>query len=131
MSTYGEQTFWILIATFALSIVYELYRATVKANVSEHDNMKGFVMQLPFYVIGFAMAGISLIDATWAASIVFAGLIVFIVGSIFYYNPTIQMARKPDYVDWFEDLVFTGLLFVAAFLMAYELFGTTLTPAGG
>lgn len=33
---------WVLSATFALAFVYELYRATAKAGVSRHDNMKVF-----------------------------------------------------------------------------------------
>jgi hypothetical protein len=30
-------------------------------------------------------------------------------------------ARRPGRIDWFEDLVFTGLLFVAAAQLLYEL----------
>lgn len=49
-----------------------------------------------------------------------------IATSIFYYNPTIMIERQPGRLDWFEDLVFTGLLFVAAFLLYYEVMGYTL-----
>jgi hypothetical protein len=46
--------------------------------------------------------------------------------SIFYYNPRIMLARKPGIIDWFEDLVFTGLLFVAAALLLYAISGTSV-----
>ncbi len=131
MSTYGEQAFWILIVTFALSLAYELYRATVKSGVSEYDTMRGFVMFLPFYVVGFGLAALALVDALWASWVVLVGMIALILGSIFYYQPAYMTVRKPGPIDWFEDMVYTGLLFVVAFLMAYEIFGTTLTPAGG
>jgi hypothetical protein len=49
-----------------------------------------------------------------------------ILVSIFYYNPRILLERQPGVIDWFEDLVFTGLLFVAAVLLAYEVAGMTL-----
>jgi hypothetical protein len=34
--------------------------------------------------------------------------------------------RKPGMVDWVEDLVFTGLLFVAAALLIFEVLGKSL-----
>jgi hypothetical protein len=37
------------------------------------------------------------------------------------------LARKTWMVDWIEDLLFTGLLFVAAVLLAYEVLGWQLT----
>ena len=57
--------------------------------------------------------------------------VVLILFSIFYYNPVMMLAWKPGPIDWFEDLVYTGLLFVVAFLMAYALLDTTLIPIGG
>jgi len=35
----------VLSATFALAFVYERHRATAKAGVSRHDNMKVFATQ--------------------------------------------------------------------------------------
>jgi hypothetical protein len=46
--------------------------------------------------------------------------------SIFYYNPKIMLKRKPGIIDWVEDLVYTGLLFVAAALLTLEGSGLTL-----
>jgi len=36
--------------------------------------------------------------------------------------------RKPGPIDWFEDKLYTGLLFVAVALLAYDLLGKTLVP---
>ena len=47
--------------------------------------------------------------------------------SIFYYNPYMIVAREPGLLDWFEDLVYTGLLFVAAALLFYEVRGRRLS----
>ena len=64
--------------------------------------------------------------AGWAAwaGLVFSGVMILV--SIFYYNPTIILERQPGIIDWVEDLVFTGLLFVAATLLLYEILGMTL-----
>jgi hypothetical protein len=39
-----------------------------------------------------------------------------------------MLERKPGIIDWLEDLVYTGLLFVAATLLVYEIVGKTLQP---
>lgn len=36
---------WVLVATFTLAFVYELYRATAKAGVSRHDLLRVFAQQ--------------------------------------------------------------------------------------
>jgi hypothetical protein len=54
--------------------------------------------------------------------------VVVILVSIFYYNPKIMLERRPGVIDWLEDLVFTGLLFVSATLLLYEIVGKTLQP---
>jgi hypothetical protein len=54
--------------------------------------------------------------------------VVVILVSIFYYNPKIMLERRPGVIDWLEDLVFTGLLFVTATLLLYEIVGKTLQP---
>ncbi|GAB2651110.1 hypothetical protein GCM10009743_28980 [Kribbella swartbergensis] len=48
--------------------------------------------------------------------------------SILFYNPKILPARRPGVVDWFEDLVFTGLVFLAAALLLHQVLGLTLEP---
>ncbi len=131
MITYGEQASWILVATFALSLAYEFYRATAKKGVSQYDSVRALAFSLPMYIVGFGSAALARVDAAWAAWIVLIVAIVLILFSIFYYNPVYMKARKPGPIDWFEDLVYTGLLFVVAFLMAYSLLDSTLIPIGG
>jgi hypothetical protein len=57
MLAYASQVSWILIAAFALSALYELYRSTAKAGTSKYDSMRSFLTQaLPFYAFGFLVA---------------------------------------------------------------------------
>lgn len=67
----------------------------------------------------FAGAGV----AAWLG-LAFSVAVILI--STFYYNPKILLERKPGLVDWVEDLVFTGLHFVAAALLLYEVTGRSL-----
>jgi hypothetical protein len=39
-----------------------------------------------------------------------------------------MLERSPTSIDWFEDIVFTGLLFVAVGLLLYQVLGITLQP---
>ena len=114
---------WTLTAAFLISCAYELYRATAKAGVSDHDSMAAFVREgLPVYVVAGFVIGLMFWGPAWAA---WLGLVLAILGilvSVFYYNPRIMTVRKPELLDWVEDLVFTGLLFVAATQLAYGLF---------
>ena len=114
---------WVLTGTFALSIVYELYRATVHAGASEHDSLRGFVVQLPFYGAAAAVIAALFVGHDWAAWVGLAFSVIVILISIFYYNPRIMLDRRPGLLDWFEDLVFTGGLFVAATQLVYEVAG--------
>lgn len=117
---------WVLLVTFVLSLAYELYRATIKAGTSRHDSMRAFVQTLPLYVVAGALIGALFAGVDWAAwaGLLFSG--AMILASIFYYNPTIMLERRPGLIDWFEDLVFTGLLFVATALLLYDILGMTL-----
>lgn len=117
---------WILVVTFVLSLAYELYRATIKAGTSRHDSMRAFVQTLPLYVVAATVIGALFAGVDWAAwaGLFFSGAMILV--SIFYYNPAIMLERRPGLIDWFEDLVFTGLLFVATALLLYEILGTTL-----
>lgn len=51
-----------------------------------------------------------------------------ILVSVIYYNPRIMVERSPGIIDWIEDLVFTGLLFVSSALLLYQVLGITLLP---
>lgn len=112
---------WVLTATFTLSIAYELYRATVRSGVSAHDSIRGFVGQLPVYVAAAVVIAVLFLGEDWAAWVGLAFSVAAILVSITYYNPRIMLDRRPGIVDWLEDLVFTGLLFVAAAQLIYHL----------
>lgn len=113
---------WVLVIAHALSCTYELWRATAKAGVSEHDSMSNFVRQdVPLYVVAVVVIALLFANVAWAPWIGLAFSTVVILASIFFYNPRILPKRKPGLVDWFEDLTFTGLHFVAAALLIYEI----------
>lgn len=114
---------WVLTATFALSFAYELYRATVHAGESEHDSMRAFVVQMPLYLVATAVITVLFLGEDWAAWAGLAFCVAVIAISIFFYNPRIMLDRRPGLLDWFEDLVFTGLLFVATAQLLYEIAG--------
>lgn len=113
---------WVLTITFTLSIAYELYRATIHAGESEHDSIRGFVSQLPLYVVAAGVIAALFAGVGWAEWVGLVFCVAIITVSIAYYNPRIMLERRPGLVDWFEDLVFTGLLFVAAAQLSYEVF---------
>lgn len=126
MTVLATHAAWVLIVTFAVSLLYEIWRATSKAGTSRHDSPKALAQQLVLYVVATAVIAALFVGAAWSA---WAGLL-FSVGmilvSVLYYNPVIMIDRKPGLVDWVEDLVFTGLLFVAATLLLYEVLGWEL-----
>jgi hypothetical protein len=121
---------WVLVITFALSFVYEIYRARIKAGTSKHDSMHAFVLQIPLYVAAAVVISLLFAGVGFADEAGLAFSVVAILVSIFYYNPKVMMERQPDIIDWFEDLVFTGLLFVVAALLLYEVLGRSLDRPG-
>jgi phosphatidylserine synthase len=129
MTDLMTQAAWVLVAAFVLSLVYELYRATAKAGTSRHDSMQSFAKNnVAFYVIATIVIGLLFAASEWAAwiGLLFSG--GAIAASILYYNPRIMLERSPTSIDWFEDIVFTGLLFVAVGLLLYQVLGITLQP---
>jgi hypothetical protein len=130
MVAYASQVSWILIAAFALSALYELYRSTAKAGTSKYDSMRGFLTQaLPFLAFGFLVAVLLRTGWQWVAWTALALGVGLILVSIFYYGPIILPQRRPGPIDWVEDRVYTGLLFVAVALLVYDLLGKTLLPS--
>lgn len=122
MSPLTTHAAWTLTVAFALSLAYEVYRATARAGVSEHDSPRKLVREgIPVYVGAAVVIGLMFTGRTWAAWLGLGFATVAILVSIFYYNPTIMIARRPTTVDWAEDLVFTGLLFVAVAQLVYAL----------
>jgi len=126
VSTLVSHAAWVLVVNFAMSLVYELWRATAKAGTSRHDTLNNLLGGLVAYAIATAVIVVLFLGVSWAP---WAGLIMatgWILVSIFHYNPTVMMERQPGVIDWIEDLVFTGLLFVAATLLLYEVLGKEL-----
>ena len=124
MNDFMNDAAWVLSAAFTLSIVYELYRSTIRAGTSEHDTMRGFAMQLPVYAVAAAVIALLFVGEDWAAWVGLAFCLTVIVVSIGYYNPRIMIDRQPALIDWFEDLAFTGLVFVATAQLLYQLAGS-------
>lgn len=119
---------WVMVAAFALSLAYELWRATAKAGTSRHDSLRAFLIQdLGMYVVAAVVIILLFAGVPFAAWVGLIFSVLVILGSIFYYNPKIMIERKPGIIDWFEDLVFTGLQFVVAALLFLEVSGLTLT----
>lgn len=115
---------WTLLAAFTLSMAYELYRVTARAGTSPHDTPRAFLTQLlPFYAVAAALVAMLFRagGAAWAAWTGLIACVLLILLSIFYYNPRILPQRRPGLIDWAEDLLYTGLLFVAATQLAYAV----------
>jgi hypothetical protein len=123
------QAAWALVAAFLLSLVYEVWRATAKAGTSRHDSMDSFVKNnVVLYVVAAVVIGLLFVKFDWAPLIGLFFSVVVIGASIVFYNPRIMLDRQPGMIDWFEDVVFTGLVFVAAALLLYQALGVTLEP---
>ncbi|MEX2501251.1 MAG: hypothetical protein WD336_02650 [Trueperaceae bacterium] len=123
MTGFAVDAAWTLAVAFALSLAYEAYRATAKAGVSRHDSLAGLAAQSPLYVVAAAVIAALLAGPTWAIWVGLAFCVAMILVSIFYCNPCIMVERAPGPIDWAEDLVFTGLLFVAATMLIYAAIG--------
>ena len=121
---------WALLIAYSISLVYELWRAIGKAGASRHDSMHEFLTRvLALYVLAAVVITLLFLGVTGAAWVGLIFSVVFIVVSIVYYNPKIMLERlggQPGLIDWAEDLVYTGLLFVAAVLLLYEVLGRSL-----
>ena len=95
---------------------------------ARHDSPRAFLIQDQWlYVVATVVIVLLFAGVPFAA---WVGLIVstlLILVSVFYYNPKIMVERKPGLIDWFEDLVYTGLLFVAAAFLLLEVSGLILS----
>ena len=127
-STLATHAAWVLVVTYGVSLAYEVWRAAAKSHVSRHDSWGAVGLQLlvvyapAAVVIGLLFAGVS-----WAAWLGVAFTVLWIVVSVAYYQPVIMAEREPGLIDWVEDFVYTGLLFVAGALLLYDATGWTLT----
>jgi hypothetical protein len=115
----------LLIATI-LSVGYELWRAVARSGVGPNDDLRSWVTGLPLY-IGATIASVLLLAGWEYASIVgLAFAMLACLASIFWYGPTILLARRPGMFDWFEDRVFTMLVAIVAVLLVCDLLGVSL-----
>lgn len=128
MSVLTSHAAWVLLVNFSISLLYEIWRATAKAGTSRHDAVKVFWQQFMLYVVAAAVITALFTEVAGAAWIGLTFSIVMILVSLLYYNPVIMLEREPGLIDWVEDLLFTGLLFVAATLLLYAVQGWTLEP---
>ena len=129
MTKLVSQAAWTLVIAFALSLLYEFWRATVKQGTSRHDSMQSFVKNnVAFYAIAATVIGLLFAGFSWATWVGLIFSVGAIAASILYYNPRVMVERSPGLIDWFEDLVFTGLLFVAAALLLYSSLDISLQP---
>ncbi|MPZ53803.1 MAG: hypothetical protein GEU79_13905 [Acidimicrobiia bacterium] len=126
MSELTTHAAWTLVVAYGLSLGYEVYRATAKTGVSEHDSIRSLLRLSPLYLVAGAVIALLFAGVGWAAWLGLVFTVVMILVSIFYYNPRMMLERDPGPIDWAEDLIYTGLLFVAAALLAYEVIGATL-----
>lgn len=78
------------------------------------------------YGAAVVVIGLMFANVGGAAWIGLAYAVISIGVSVLYYNPVVMPERDPGLVDWVEDLVFTGLFFVAAALLILEVAGRTL-----
>ena len=118
---------WVLVGTFTLSLIYEVWRATAKAGVSRHDSVGALVRELWLYVVAAIVIVLLFVGVPFAAWVGLIFSLAVIVVSIVYYNPRMMVERRPGIIDWVEDLVYTGLLFVVAAFLTLEVSGLTLT----
>ncbi|MEU1972873.1 hypothetical protein ABZ477_14555 [Microbacterium sp. NPDC019599] len=118
---------WLLVVAFTISLAYELWRATAKAGTSRHDSLPAFLIQdLWLYLVAAIVIVLLFTGVSFAAwvGLVFSALVVLV--SVFYYNPVIMLERKPGLIDWVEDLLYTGLLFVVVAFLVLEVAGFRL-----
>lgn len=67
MTDLVTQAAWVLLAAFALSLAYELYRATVKAGTSTHDSWGSFVKNnVALYVVAAVVIALLFAGLDWA-----------------------------------------------------------------
>lgn len=104
----------VLACAFALSLAYAWYRATAEAGTSRHDSKRGFVQQVPLYLVATVVIVLLLAAPAWSARVGMTFAVGSIGASIGYDDPRIMLERDPGLLDWVGDLLFTGAPFVAA-----------------
>lgn len=117
---------WVLVVAVVISLAYEIWRATSKAGTSRHDSLQFLAGGLVIYGLAAVVIAVLFVGPAWAAWVGLLFCLAWIVYGILVYNPVVMLEREPGLVDWVEDLVFMGLLFVAATLLLYDVLGWEL-----
>jgi hypothetical protein len=82
MTVLATHAAWALVVSFALSLLYEIWRTTAKAGTSRHDSPRVFVQGLVIYVPAAAVITALFLQAAWAA---WAGLL-FVGATLLFYD---------------------------------------------
>jgi hypothetical protein len=119
---------WVLLAANVISLAYEVWRATSKAGTSRHDSVRVLLTQgSVIYGVAAVVLVLMFVGTAGSAWIGLVFALISIAVSVFYYNPVVMPERDPGLIDWVEDLVFTGLLFVVAAFLILDVTGRTLS----
>lgn len=115
---------------FGLSLVYETWRMLARTGVSAHDTPAEWRKSLVIYLIAGVVIWALFAEVSGSTWIALALCLTTILVSTFYYNPVVMRDRSPGVVDWVEDILFTGLIFVAAWMLALHLLGFRISQTG-
>jgi hypothetical protein len=121
-------TFGVLAAAFAISALYQLYRAALM-EVPEYD---AFTPATGAAFLGFiGISTLVLTDRRWARWVVSALVLALLALGVLWYYPVVATAREMGFVDWLEGSLYMGLLFVAGFVCTLKILGARLLPEKG
>lgn len=121
-------TFGVLAAAFAISALYQLYRAALM-EVPEYD---AFTPATGAAYLGFiGISALVLTDRRWAWWVVSALVLALLALGVLWYYPVVATARETGFVDWLEGSLYMGLLFVSGFVCTLKLLGARLLPEKG
>ena len=119
-------TFGVLAAAFAVSALYQLYRAMLMEIPEDAFTLTTGVI----YVALVGVSALVLTDRRWAWWIVWTFVLFLLSVGVFYY-PVVATARDMGPIDWLEGSVYMSLLSVAEFVCALRLLGASLVPKKG
>jgi hypothetical protein len=127
MIGYTTQASWVLSTAFTVSALDELFRSTTRPAPPGTTPRGVCDPGGPGYAAAFALAVLVRMGWPW---VTWTGLRWRCTDrvSILYYSPIMLPHRQPGPIDWLEDKLSTGLLFVAVALLLDDLLGKTLTP---
>jgi hypothetical protein len=121
-------TFGVLLAAFAISALYQVYRATLMEN-------PGYDAFTPVtgasYLSFIGISALVLTDRRWAWWVVSILVLAMLSLGVFWYYPVVAETREMGFVDWLEGSVYMGLLFVAGFVCVLNVLGARLVPERG